>query len=76
MCNSNADIHNQELTEVCSHENEQHLCNQCGKIHTKFFIENHHCLLEVFSSYQENLEEQYSIYHFQSRDPPLSNLFI
>ncbi len=74
MCESNLEI--QEQHSFCSHESEQSLCHQCGKIHTKFFIKEHHCLMEVLANFQASLKEQCSLYNFQSRDPPLSNLFI
>ena len=76
MCTEDIALHNNQLVEVCSHESEQYLCNQCGKVHTKFFIKEHHCLMEVLAHFQASLTEQCSKYNFQSRDPPLSNLFI
>ncbi len=76
MCDETSIEHNHILTEICSHESEQHLCHQCGHVHTKFFIKEHHCLLEVLATFQDRLTEQCSVYNFKSRDPPLSNLFI
>ena len=75
MCDESTIEHNHKLNEICSNENDQH-CHQCGQVHTKFFIKEHHCLLEVLATLQASLTEQCSIYNFQSRDPPLSNLFI
>jgi len=76
MCSKDTNIENHALTEVCSHESEQNLCHQCGKLHTKYFIKEHHCLMEILAVFKESLKEQCVIYDFQSRDPPLSNLFI
>ena len=76
MCEETVTEHSHQLAEVCSNESEQHICHQCGHVHTKFFIKEHHCLLEVLATFQDSLTEQCSIYNFQSRDPPLSNLFI
>ncbi len=76
MCCEKTDVHEHELAEVCSNQSEQNLCHQCGKVHTKFFIKEHHCLMEVLAYFQASLKEQCNQYNFKSRDPPLSNLFI
>ncbi len=76
MCTEDIDIHKHDSIEVCSHESEQNLCHQCGKVHSKFFIKEHHCLMQILAEFHDSLEEQCSLYNFQSRDPPLLNLFI
>tara|TARA_B100001057_G_scaffold73292_1_gene67637 strand:+ start:1741 stop:1971 length:231 start_codon:yes stop_codon:yes gene_type:complete len=76
MCTEDTSRQNHDLKEVCSHESKQHLCHQCGQVHSQFFIKEHHCLMEILADFQASLSEQCSISNFQSRDPPLSNLFI
>ena len=76
MCDDNNSLHDHEITDVCNHTHEQHLCNQCGKVHTKYFIKEHHCLRETLSEYKVRLTEQCNQYNFKSRDPPLSSLFV
>ena len=58
-----------------SHDTEQHICNHCGKSHSQYFIKEHHCLMETLSQTVINLQEQCSKNNFQTRDPPLSELF-
>ena len=76
MCTENTDIGNNRLRKICIHESEQNICHQCGRVHTKYFIKEHHCLMEILAVFKDSLTEQCVIHNFQSRDPPLSNLFI
>ena len=57
------------------HDNESHICNHCGKSHSQYFIKEHHCLMETLSQILIDLKEQCFKTNFQTRDPPLLDLF-
>ncbi len=52
MCIEDTKQHDHDDTRICTHENEKNLCHQCGKVHTKFFLEEHHSLREILTDYQ------------------------
>ena len=57
-----------------SHDNDHShcsVCHQCGKIHSIFFIKEHHCLEETLSDKKHDLQEQLFRNFFFTRAPPL-----
>ena len=67
----NHDVHENEHQD-CHVDDNVHLCGQCGKLHSKYFIEKHHCLCQVLSNYQTKDFEEYISANFLSRAPPAS----
>lgn len=64
-------IHEHEHHD-CNVSDNVHLCGQCGKLHSKYFIEEHHCLCQALSTYQTEDFEEYISTNFLSRAPPTS----
>ncbi len=62
-------IHNDE----CHDDRQSHcsVCHQCGKVHSVYFIKEHHCLEETLSATKEDLHQQCFPNHFSTRAPPL-----
>ena len=65
----NEHIHNDD----CQDDRQSHcsVCHQCGKVHSVYFIKEHHCLEETLSTTKEDLHQQYFPNHFSTRAPPL-----
>jgi len=61
------------LDDHCHDDNHEHtsICHQCGKVHSVYFIKEHHCLEETLSVKKESLHEQCSQKYFSTRAPPL-----
>tara|TARA_Y100000287_G_scaffold178161_1_gene170536 strand:+ start:450 stop:674 length:225 start_codon:yes stop_codon:yes gene_type:complete len=59
----------------CADSSHDHLdcsvCHQCGKVHSIFFIKEHHCLEETLCDKKQNLQEQLFQNFFFTRAPPL-----
>lgn len=70
---SDNDCHSTEHIHVgdCHDHVHSSVCHQCGKVHSIYFIKEHHCLEETLSSKKENLHEQCYQYFFFTRAPPL-----
>ncbi len=66
--------HERTLHHHEHHEHHEHhsdgVCHQCGKIHSVFFIKEHHCLEETLSTFFRHLIEQSTPVPFQTRAPP------
>ena len=73
MCESHD--HEDEHTHTDhSHDNDHiqsSVCHQCGKVHSAYFIREHHCLEETLFSKKESLHEQCSQKYCSTRAPPL-----
>ena len=65
--------HANEHVNHCHDDNHEHtlVCHQCGKVHSVYFIKEHHCLEETLSTKKENLRDQYIEHYFSTRAPPL-----
>ena len=73
MCDSHDHVNEHTHTEHChvsDHINSS-VCHQCGKVHSVYFIKEHHCLEETLSTKQESLHEQCLQNSFSTRAPPL-----
>ena len=75
MCTEHDQIDEFDCQVIACHDNEPHICNHCGKSHSQYFIKEHHCLMETLSHIVINLKEQCFKTNFQTRDPPLLDLF-
>ena len=73
MCNSHDHVKEHSHAEDCYDDNHLHntICHQCGKVHSVYFIKEHHCLEETLSTKKENLHEQCFQKYFSTRAPPL-----
>ena len=73
MCDSHDHMIEHVPTEDCHKGNHIHssVCHQCGKVHSVYFIKEHHCLEETLSTKIESLHEQCSQEYFFTRAPPL-----
>ena len=64
-------------THEHEHEHEgsvdKHVCGQCGKLHSKYFIENHYCVCQTLFNIPSKDFEEYVVTNFQTRGPPPSN---
>ena len=63
--------HNHE--HDCHVDYHDHLCEQCGKLHSKYFIENHYCICQTLSNIPSIDYDEYISSNFLSRAPPTSN---
>ena len=75
--------HEHKHDKHCHHDNHCHhdeheiatdvqVCHQCGKVHSIFFIKEHHCLEETLSTKLIILLEQSHKNFFSTRAPPYS----
>ena len=79
MCDSHDHVNEHTHTEHChdnDHIHDNHhihnlVCHQCGKVHSVYFIKEHHCLEETLSTKKESLHEQCFQKYFSTRAPPL-----
>ena len=73
MCDSHDHVNEHTPTEHCHDNDHIHssVCYQCGKVHSVYFIKEHHCLEETLSTKKEGLHEQCSQKYFSTRAPPL-----
>ena len=73
MCDSHNHVDEHFPTEDSHKDNHIHssVCHQCGKVHSVYFIKEHHCLEETLSKKIESLHEQCSQEYFFTRAPPL-----
>ena len=73
MCDSHNHVDEHFPTEDSHKDNHIHsfVCHQCGKVHSVYFIKEHHCLEETLSTKKESLNEQCSQNYFSTRAPPL-----
>jgi hypothetical protein len=64
-------------THTHEHEHERsvdkHVCGQCGKLHSKYFIENHYCVCQTLFNIPSKDFEEYVSTIFHTRGPPASN---
>lgn len=64
---------NLKQSEHCDHDDHHDhdsLCHQCGKVHSIFFIQEHHCLEETLREFFGFLFEQITPSSFKTRAPP------
>ena len=59
---------------ICHHDHDQ-VCGQCGKLHSKYFIENHYCVCQTLFNIPSRDFEEYIVTNFHTRAPPASNFF-
>ena len=73
MCDSHDHVDEHIPTEDSHKDNHIHssVCHQCGKVHSVYFIKEHHCLEETLSTIIVSLHEQCSQKYFFTRAPPL-----
>ena len=63
---------------VCHHDDHDHdhdheqVCGQCGKLHSKYFIENHHCICQTLFNIPSKDFEECIISNLHTRAPPAS----
>ena len=57
----------------CSADDDNHVCGQCGKLHSKYFIENHYCVCQTLFNIPSKDFEEYVVTNFHTRGPPASN---
>ena len=57
----------------CSADDHNHLCGQCGKLHSKYFIENHYCVCQTLFNIPSKDFKEYVVTNFYTRGPPASN---
>ena len=55
-----------------NHDHDQ-VCGQCGKLHSKYFIENHYCVYQTLFNIPSKDFEEYLVTNFHTRGPPASN---
>ena len=64
-------------THAHEHEHEcsvdKHVCGQCGKLHSKYFIENHFCVCQTLYNIPSKDFDEYIVSNFHTRGPPASN---
>ena len=72
MCDSHDHVNEHIHTDHCYDDDhlQGSVCHQCGKVHSVYFIKEHHCLEETLSTKRESLHEQCSQKHFSTRAPP------
>ena len=62
---------------ICHHEHDHNqVCGQCGKLHSKYFIENHYCVCQTLFNIPSRDFEEYIVTNFHTRAPPASNFFL
>ena len=72
--NSKCCEHTHEHEHECHADDHNHLCcGQCGKLHSKFFIENHYCVCRTLFNLPSKDFEEYLVTNFHTRAPPASN---
>ena len=57
----------------CNVDQNIHLCGQCGKLHSKYFIENHYCVCQTLFNIIQKYFEEFISNNFLCRAPPTSN---
>jgi hypothetical protein len=67
--------HEHKHDNHCHHDEHEiatdvQVCHQCGKVHSVFFIKEHHCLEETLSTKLIILLEQTHKNFFSTRAPP------
>ena len=72
MCDSHDHINEHIHADDCHDDKHIHttICHHCGKVHSVYFIKEHHCLEETLSAKKESLHEQCSHKNFSTRAPP------
>ena len=65
--------HDDTHTHECSADDHNYLCGQCGKLHSKYFIENHYCVCQTLFCIPSRDFEEYLVTNFHTRGPPASN---
>ena len=70
----NIDNHNQSAHSHHDHNHDHdQVCGQCGKLHSKYFIENHYCICQTLFNIPSKDFEEYIVSNFLTRAPPTSN---
>jgi len=67
--------HEHKHEDHCCHDEHEitpsaHVCHQCGKVHSIFFIKEHHSLVETLLTELITLLEQTHKNFFSTRAPP------
>ena len=57
----------------CNVDDHNYLCGQCGKLHSKYFIENHYCVCQTLFNIPSKDFEEHVVTNFHTRGPPASN---
>ena len=65
--------HDDTHKHECSADDHNRLCGQCGKLHSKYFIENHYCVCQTLFNIPSKDFEEYVVTNFHTRGPPASN---
>lgn len=75
--NINTKCYDHTHTHDHTHEHEcsvdKHVCGQCGKLHSKYFIENHYCVCQTLFNIPSKDFEEYVVTNIHTRGPPASN---
>ena len=64
--------HDDSHKHECSADDHNQVCGQCGKLHSKYFIENHHCICQTLFNVPSKHFEEYIVCNFHTRSPPSS----
>ena len=72
-CYQHTNEHEHEHEHECHADDHNHLCGQCGKLHSKYFIENHYCVCQTLFNIPSKDFEEYVVTDFHTRGPPASN---